>query len=121
MSVLLYDPDCGFCSRCADFAQTYLKLDAAVQPGIADELVANKIARDRFADAIPFVLDNKQVAYGALAIGLALKTSRSTAIRWAGAVIINPLIRPVAEKIYALISKNRYRMPGATGTCNLPR
>lgn len=121
MSVLLYDPDCGFCTRCASFAIKHLKLDADVQPGIPDELVANNIARDRFADAIPYVLDNGQVAFGALAIGLALKTSRSAAVRWTGTAIINPLILPVAEKIYALISKNRYRMPGSTGTCNLPR
>ena len=116
---LLYDPDCGFCQKCASFAQRYFALKAEIAPAYPDDLVAYRIDRARFARAIPFVTEERQLAYGALAIGLALKTSHRRPVRWAGAILVSKPVRPVAERIYDWVSRNRYRMPGASGSCAL--
>lgn len=117
---LLYDPDCGICQKCATFATCYLALQADITPGYPDDLVAYSIDRARFAQAISFVNTERQVAFGVLAIGLALKTSRQWWTRWLGSALVSPPVRPAAETIYALIAANRYRLPGASGTCALP-
>lgn len=121
MSTLLYDPDCGFCQRCARFAQRYLALGVDLQPGVPDELIAHRIDRDRFLTGLPYITDGGQVAYGALALGLALKTSRRAPVRWAGLLLLAAPVRPLAHRLYLLVAQNRYRLPGSTGTCNLPR
>lgn len=117
---LLYDPDCGICQQCARWAVRYLALRAEVTPGYPDDLLAYGIDRQRFAQAIPYVTENRQLAYGALAIGLALKTSRKRWTRWCGTALVSHPVRPVAEYVYARISANRYRLPGASGACALP-
>lgn len=116
---LLYDPDCGFCQKCASFAQRHFDLTAEIAPAYPDDLVAYRIDRGRFARAIPYVTEERQLAYGALAIGLALKTSHRRLIRGLGAVLISTPVRPIAERVYDWISRNRYRMPGASDSCAL--
>lgn len=119
MSTLIYDLDCGFCTACARFAEQFLALDADIQPGVPDELVAYGVDRGRFAFGIPFVTDAGHLAYGALAVGLALRTSRLAPVRWAGGFVLSPLVRPLAHRVYGVVARNRYRLPGSNGSCRV--
>ncbi len=104
--VLLYDPDCGICQKAAGVL-THLGLDARVQAGHYDRLQEYGVDFERFMRQIPFISPTGQVAYGALAIALALATSRYAPVRVAASALKNPLLRPLAERVYLHISTNR--------------
>lgn len=110
---LLYDPDCGICQRAAGLLQK-LGLRARVAPGEFAALQDAGVQFERFMRQIPFVTGSGQVAYGALAIGLALRTSRAAPVRLVGGTLIHPLTRPLAERIYRLVAENR------STACTLP-
>ncbi|HIY94672.1 MAG TPA: DUF393 domain-containing protein [Candidatus Rothia avicola] len=104
--VLLYDPDCGICQKAARVL-THLGLGARVQAGHYDRLQEYGVDLERFMRQIPFITPTGQVAYGALAIALALATSRYAPVRVAASALKNPLLRPLAERVYLRISTNR--------------
>lgn len=104
--LLLYDPDCGICQQAARLLGR-LGLGAHVQAGEYDLLLERGVDPERFARQIPFVTARGQVAYGALAIALALETSCHMPVRVAASLLKNPLVRPVAERVYLLVSANR--------------
>lgn len=109
---LFYDPDCGICQRAAKIL-VHAGLTARVVPGEVETLLDAGVQLERFARQIPFRTEQGQVAYGALAIGLALRTSRYVPVRAAGVLLTQPLIRPVAERAYRLVADNR------SNTCTL--
>ncbi|WP_421083637.1 thiol-disulfide oxidoreductase DCC family protein [Rothia nasimurium] len=104
--LLLYDPDCGICQKAARLL-THLGLEAQVRPGHYDRLEEHGVNFERFMRQIPFITPTGQVAYGALAIALALATSRYAPVRVAASALKNPQLRPLAERIYLRISTNR--------------
>ncbi|ORC22802.1 hypothetical protein A7979_10525 [Rothia nasimurium] len=104
--LLLYDPDCGICQQAAHLLGR-LGLSARVQAGEYDRLLEHGVDPERFARQIPFITASGQVAYGAIAVALALATSRHMPVRVAASLLKNPLVRPVAERIYLLVSANR--------------
>lgn len=104
--LLLYDPDCGICQQAARLLGR-LGLSARVQAGEYDRLLEHGVDPERFARQIPFITASGQVAYGAIAVALALATSRHMPVRVAASLLKNPLVRPVAERIYLLVSANR--------------
>lgn len=106
MGVLLYDPQCNLCVRSARLAQR-LQLGAAIEPGWNEELLVHGVDFGRFKHAIPYVLDNRQVAYGVVGIALALKTSQITTVRWVAKLLLFPGLRKIAETVYAAVADHR--------------
>lgn len=113
--ILFFDSDCGLCARAAAFLGR-LDLGVEIAPGWNEELLVHGVDFGRFARAIPLVLEGGQVCYGAVAIALALKTSGRRWVRCAGALMLAPGLRPVAEKVYRAVADNRWRLPGSTCT-----
>lgn len=105
-ATLFYDPDCGICQRAAKIL-AHAGLAARVVPGEVETLLDAGVQLERFMRQIPFRTEQGQVAYGALAIGLALSTSRYAPVRAAGVLLTHPLVRPVAERVYRLVAGNR--------------
>ncbi|MBK8460695.1 MAG: DUF393 domain-containing protein [Micropruina sp.] len=112
---LLYDADCGFCTRSAGWFRV-------LAPGVGVEaMTANRLAElgvdpERASREIPFV--GEAISYGAEAIGRALAAGRWP-WRGIGLLIAQPPVLWVARPIYRLVAKNRHRLPGGQAECRL--
>ena len=127
MSVLLYDPDCGFCTASANLLRR-LEPGARILPGTPENLVQYRVDARRFAHALPFINDAGQIIYGSDAIALTLRTCsdatlRGKFLRAAGVLLLNPPTRPVAHRAYRFAAGHRAqisRLPsrlGCTSSC----
>ena len=116
MSVLLYDPDCGFCTASANLLRR-LEPRARILPGTPKNLVQYRVDARRFAHALPFINDAGQIIYGSDAI------LRGKFLRAAGVLLLNPPMRPVAHRAYRLVAGHRAQISrltsrlGCTSSC----
>ena len=115
---LLYDPDCGACTRAAHWLARR-GVGCGVEPITPGRLAALGVDPDRATREIPFVLPGGEVRYGARAVAAALRTGPAW-LRVAGAVIDARPVRPLAAALYGLVARNRFRLPGGSATCALP-
>ena len=118
MSVLLYDPDCGFCTASANLLRR-LEPRARILPGTPENLVQYRVDARRFAHALPFINDAGQIIYGSDAIALTLRTCpdatlRGKFLRAAGVLLLNPPMRSVAHRAYRLVAGHRARISRLT-------
>ena len=118
MSVLLYDPDCGFCTASANLLRR-LEPRARILPGTPENLVQYRVDTRRFAHALPFINDAGQIIYGSDAIALTLRTCpdatlRGKFLRAAGVLLLNPPMRPVAHRAYRLVAGHRAQISRLT-------
>ena len=127
MSVLLYDPDCGFCTASANLLRR-LEPRARILPGTPENLVQYRVDARRFAHALPFINDAGQIIYGSDAIALTLRTCsdatlRGKFLRAAGVLLLNPPTRPVAHRAYRFAAGHRAQISrltsrlGCTSSC----
>ena len=127
MSVLLYDPDCGFCTASANLLRR-LEPRARILPGTPENLVQYRVDARRFAHALPFINDAGQIIYGSDAIALTLRTCsdatlRGKCLRAAGVLLLNPPMRPAAHRAYRLVAGHRAEISrltsrlGCTSSC----
>lgn len=112
---LLYDADCGFCTRSASW------LMAWGVPGVRSlqsvDLTSLGVDAARAAREIPAVLGDGRVVYGASAIAHALGTGPWWC-RVLGWLLRWPLAWPAAL-VYRLVARYRYQLPGGTAACRL--
>jgi len=118
MSVLLYDPDCGFCTASANLLRR-LEPRARILPGTPKNLVQYRVDARRFAHALPFINDAGQIIYGSDAIALTLRTFsdatlRGKCLRAAGVLLLNPPMRPVAHRSYRFVVGHRAQISRLT-------
>jgi predicted DCC family thiol-disulfide oxidoreductase YuxK len=108
-SICIYDGDCGFCSRCVDWASR--RSDVRFEPFQRTDLSAFGIAEDAAATAVHVVATDGRVLRGAAAVAAVLRECRGG---WPllGLVMRLPLIRNIAEVAYGLVARNRHRLPG---------
>ena len=128
MSVLLYDPDCGFCTASANLLRR-LEPRARILPGTPENLVQYRVDARRFAHALPFINDAGQIIYGSDAIALTLRTCpdvtlRGKFLRAAGVLLLNPPMTPRrASDAYRLVAGHRAEISrltsrlGCTSSC----
>lgn len=117
--VLLYDPDCGLCTRTARILQRLTapaQAAATVAPMTDADLDALAVDPVRARREIPLVRGDGTVVWGARAIAEALSGGPAP-LRWVGRGIGAPPVIPVAERIYAWVADNRYRLPGGSESC----
>jgi predicted DCC family thiol-disulfide oxidoreductase YuxK len=119
MPTFIYDADFGFCTRSA----TWLHSEDAfeLQAGqLVDDLAAIGLTDQDVSDAAHWIVDGKVSASGADAVAAAL-VSRGGVRKALGRVIVSKPIHPIARSIYGVVARNRYRMPGGTSACKVPR
>ncbi len=114
---VLFDADCGFCTRSAGWFARWSR--ASVEPLQAVDLAALGVDAARAERELPAILVSGQVVYGSDAVAAALASGPWWA-RAAGFVLRLPLIRSLARPVYALVARNRHRLPGGTTFCRLP-
>ncbi|WP_315312718.1 DCC1-like thiol-disulfide oxidoreductase family protein [Rothia dentocariosa] len=118
MSVLLYDPDCGFCTASANLLRR-LEPGARILPGTPENLVQYRVDARRFAHALPFINDAGQIIYGSDAIALTLRTCPDATLhgkflRAAGVLLLNPPMRPAAHRVYRVVAGHRAQISRLT-------
>lgn len=116
MGSLLYDGDCGFCTRSA----TWLAARGTVptEPWQRrDRLPAGLTEEDVTARAY-WLEDDRPVAGGAEAIARALQ-ARGGLYGPYGRLLRTRLLRGVAERSYRRIAHHRHQLPGGTDACKL--
>jgi predicted DCC family thiol-disulfide oxidoreductase YuxK len=115
----VYDGDCAFCTRCAQFAQRRVPTPAAIVPWQRADLAALGLSVAACDQAVQWVEPGRSALAGPEAIGALLRSSRR------GWSVVGRLLalRPVlglAWPVYRWIARNRHRMPGGTAACVLP-
>ncbi|MEO6703691.1 MAG: DCC1-like thiol-disulfide oxidoreductase family protein [Jatrophihabitantaceae bacterium] len=116
---LLYDADCGFCTRAARLGARVLR-GVQIRSLQSVELAALDVDPVRAAAEIPFRSTNGEISYGSDAIAAALiAAGRPQA--WLGRLLLAYPLRPLARAGYRLVARNRHRLPGGEDACALPR
>jgi predicted DCC family thiol-disulfide oxidoreductase YuxK len=105
----IYDGDCGFCSRCVDWAS--LRSDVRFTPFQRTDLAAYGIDLDAAMTAVHHIDADGRVTRGGAAVAAILRECRRG---WPilGILMRLPIVRTVAELAYGWVARNRHRLPG---------
>lgn len=115
----VFDGDCGFCTRCAEFAQRWIPGPATIAPWQHLDLAALDLTEQQCDEAVQWVAPGEPRLAGPEAIAALMRVSRPW-WRVAGALLGWRPVRAVAWPVYRWIARNRHRMPGGTAACALP-
>ncbi len=116
--LLLYDADCGFCTRVAGLAPR-MGLAATVRAMQGVDLPGLGVDTERATRELPFVGADGAVVYGHRAVAAALLTGG----RWWTSVgrLVGSRVadRPMAA-VYRWVARHRGSLPGSTAACAVP-
>lgn len=116
--VVLYDADCGFCTRAAHAMTGRIILaDVTADPFQRHDLAAEGLTAEACARSL-HVLGDGSVYTGAAAVARVLRAG-SLPWRLVGAMMSAPGVRWLAERVYTLVARFRHRLPGSTASCEL--
>lgn len=120
MTKLIYDGDCGFCTRVAKFGERHKKRDyeSLSWQSIESELKDYGLTQSDVMQRVYWVDDNQQVYGGASALFQASKNLRFP-FQLFSLLSFIPGVSFIAEPIYRFVAKNRYRLPESTDSCRL--
>lgn len=116
--LLLYDADCGFCTRVAGLAPR-MGLAATVRAMQAVDLSALGVDAERATRELPFVGADGAVAYGHRAVAAALRTGGRWWTSVGRLVGSSAADRPMAA-VYRWVARHRGSLPGSTAACAVP-
>jgi predicted DCC family thiol-disulfide oxidoreductase YuxK len=115
--VMLYDADCGFCTRTASRVRR-LGVDVDIAAIQETDLAAVGVDTERALREMPFVGADGSVSYGHQAWAGVLMTG-SLPLRAVGQALGSRAVAPLAGRVYRWVSENRQRLPGGTPACEL--
>ena len=115
--VFVYDGDCAFCTRVARWVEGRVNGQADVQPGHALDLDALGLTEGDVTAAAWWIEDGRRDR-GYRSIGRAL-IAVGGAWGLAGRLMLVPPVSWLARPVYALVARNRHKMPGGTDACRL--
>jgi predicted DCC family thiol-disulfide oxidoreductase YuxK len=118
-ATLVYDGDCGFCTRSAELARRILPAGSAVIAWQHADLPTLGVPAERARREVVWVSRTGRVAGGAAAVGRALIAA---GFPWLllGTLLVVPPFRWAAQVGYRVVAANRYRLPGGTPACAVP-
>ena len=119
MSTLVFDGDCGFCTRCVALVPKSVRRTTNVVPYQRADLVALGLTTAECAEAVQWVGDDGSRGRGHAAIGRLLQ-SGDLAWRVVGTLLLLPPVSWLAAAVYRLVAANRMRLPGGTPACAVP-
>jgi predicted DCC family thiol-disulfide oxidoreductase YuxK len=114
--VLLFDGDCGFCTRSAEFIEAHISTSCTVVPWQFADLAALGTTKEQTEHEVVWVSRDGTVRGGARAVAALLIVARGW---WAplGWTLRIPPFRWIAHLGYRLVAVNRHRLPGGTSGC----
>ncbi len=118
LPALIYDGDCGFCTRSARLTEK-LPVEARLVPWQEADLAELRVTEDRARHEVLWVDETRRVFGGASAVAELLKHCGGP---WesVGMILSAPVVRTLADWVYRRVSENRHRLPGTTPACQLP-
>lgn len=119
--VLIYDGDCGFCTRTANAVKrldTHHRFDAL--PWQTRGLLAKvNLTEQQVSEAAWYIDADGRKHRGAGAVNAALNALGGI-YRIASWVYRVPGLKQIEDVVYKWVARNRYRMPGSTDACRIP-
>lgn len=109
---IVYDADCGFCTRSARW------IDHDPVAWQALDLSAVGATAEQAEGFVGWLVDGRIRSLGSVAIADALLAAGG----WrtlAGRVLRLPGVRRLAAALYPVLARNRHRLPGGTEACRL--
>ena len=120
-ATLVYDGDCGFCTRSAHFVKRVVdrrdRYD--VRPWQELDLEAMGLTARQCDEAAQFVGVDASVESGHRAVASALRNG-SPGWRPVGHLVVAPGISWVAARAYRWVAEHRHQLPGGTAACARP-
>lgn len=116
--ILIYDGDCGFCTRSVRLAER-LPVRISIAPWQEVDLAAFRTTQSRAEHEVLFVDPDGRLSGGSRAVAELLK---HCAMPWRllGYAMSAPVARTLADWLYRWVAANRHRLPGSTPACQLP-
>lgn len=114
---LLYDGDCGVCSKLAEYARTTLPRPPELIPNQFVDLDEYGVTPEQVARGVQLIVESDHGVRrwsGMDAILRMLQLQPNVGIRYAGFVGMLPGIRHLARGGYRVFANNRHRLPGST-------
>ena len=121
-SVLIYDGDCGVCTKLSRFVTTGVRKasgDFAVSAYQDADLDGLGLTAEQCDEALQWVSSTGRVSSAQNAVARVLLAGRLP-FKLLGAVILVPGINALAGVAYRWVALNRHRLPGGTPACSLP-
>ncbi|WP_285240044.1 DUF393 domain-containing protein [Pseudarthrobacter sp. MEB009] len=115
---LIYDADCGFCTRSAKWLARGGQVNIKPWQGIRD-LDALGLTEE-MVETAAYWADSGSIRAGAEAAIAQALIAKGSGWPLLGKVILLPGVRFIASRVYKVIAKNRHAMPGGTDACRLP-
>jgi predicted DCC family thiol-disulfide oxidoreductase YuxK len=116
--ILVYDADCGFCTRAAKWAERHLRDGGRVAASYTLDQETVGLTQAQLDEQAWWLDEDGSQLGGHEAIAAAMKDCGQP-YRAAGIVLGSRPLRPIARRAYALTARNRHRLPGSDGTCGL--
>ncbi|WP_368826907.1 thiol-disulfide oxidoreductase DCC family protein [Kocuria sp. CPCC 205231] len=116
---LIYDADCGFCTRSAEWLAKTKRVQIMPWQQLND-LSTLGLSEEKVSSAAYWIDENAKLHAGASAIAQALLVRGGV---WAGvgqAILVSPVL-VLANVAYKFIAKNRHAMPGGGASCRIPK
>ena len=117
---LIYDADCGFCTRSARWLAGPQADRVRIIPwqAVAD-LAKLGLREDDVTNQAYWQEDSGTLKPGSEAIAAAM-VARGGPAAGVGRLIASPSVAPVAASVYRWVAAHRHQMPGSTDACRLP-
>jgi predicted DCC family thiol-disulfide oxidoreductase YuxK len=118
--ILIYDGDCAFCSSSVRAMQKLLKKRPPMEPYQFLDLTKYSLTPEQCREEAKFIKADGTIKGGHLAF---VETFKLGGGLWKviGSIVGLPVLRSIAGFVYRWVAKNRYRLPGGTPTCALPK
>jgi predicted DCC family thiol-disulfide oxidoreductase YuxK len=116
-AILVYDGDCGFCSRSVNWLRAVLPAFPRAEPWQAVDLAALGLSRAEVDDAVQWVGPDGYRAAGPRALAALLRHQPHAGLRLLGRVGDARTVRPVVAAAYRWVAAHRHRLPGGTPAC----
>lgn len=118
MSVFLFDGDCGFCTRCAEFLRRNVDTPAQIVAWRSVDLAPLGVTAQQCSEAVQYV-SGGQVSAGPVAIAGVLRSARQPWWRVVGTALGLRPVLAAAWPAYRLVARYRHRLPGGTAACEV--
>jgi predicted DCC family thiol-disulfide oxidoreductase YuxK len=113
---MVYDGDCGFCTLSARWLE---RRGVPIVPWQSLDLRSVGLTEHDVTTAAWWLEGGTPVAGGAGAVAAGLRAA-GRPWRWLGRALDAGPVRPLADRVYAVVARNRHRLPGSTEACRLP-
>jgi predicted DCC family thiol-disulfide oxidoreductase YuxK len=118
--VLVYDGDCGICTKLSRFARRFvMPRHGTVIASFDLDLADYGLTAEQCLEALQFV-DARGRTHAAQDAVARLLLAAAPWWKPFGALLLLPGVHALAGAAYRWVARNRYRLPGATDACALP-